>query len=160
MVYQAVSQSLESLRQFPESLAWAIQQPSVEQSELYCRRAQTDFAARIDFPLLMTLRETGTMVGSSGLHRPDWSVPKFELGFWGHSAFLGRGLITEGVRAILEFAFLSLGARRIEALPDNLNHRSCALCERAGMTLEGLMRHERAAPNGTLRDTRMYAAIR
>jgi RimJ/RimL family protein N-acetyltransferase len=81
-------------------------------------------------------------------------------GWWGRTPYLGRGLIREGVDAILEFGFSTLGARRIEALTDDLNERSCRLCERLGMELEGILRYERVDPEGTPRNTRIYAKIR
>ena len=81
-----------------------------------------------------------------------------EIGWWGRSTYARQGLITEGVQAILAFGFEHLGARRIFALPDDENLQSCRLCERVGMRLEGLMRNERSDPDGTLRNTRLYAA--
>jgi RimJ/RimL family protein N-acetyltransferase len=66
----------------------------------------------------------------------------------------------EAVRAITAFALDTLGMRRIEALPDDLNAASCRLCERAGYVLEGTLRHERKAPDGALRNTRLYAFVR
>jgi RimJ/RimL family protein N-acetyltransferase len=57
-------------------------------------------------------------------------------------------------------ALSKLGARRLEAFPDEENVRSCAVCERVGMTLEGTMRHERRSPDGSLRNTRVYALVR
>jgi RimJ/RimL family protein N-acetyltransferase len=109
---------------------------------------------------LVLLRGTDTVVASSGLHRIDWSVPKFEVGFWGRTSFQGKGYVTEGVSAIVIMAFDHLKARRVEALPDDLNERSCRVCERLGFLLEGTLRHERIDPDGTLRNTRVYAKVR
>jgi len=47
--------------------------------------------------------------------------------------------------------------RRIAAFPDDENQASWLVCERAVYALEGTLRNERVAPNGTLRHTRMYA---
>jgi RimJ/RimL family protein N-acetyltransferase len=49
--------------------------------------------------------------------------------------------------------------RRIVALPDAANLPSCRVCERAGYVLEGTLRNERMAPDGSLRHTRVYAAV-
>ena len=43
------------------------------------------------------------------------------------------------------------------ALPDDANLASSRVCERAGYALEGMLRHERADPDGQLRHTRVYA---
>src|SRR5688572_14975924 len=56
LVFEAVRDSLETLRRFPASLAWALAQPSIETSEKYCREAYSNFVARRDLPLLLLLR--------------------------------------------------------------------------------------------------------
>ena len=159
MVFEAVRESLVDLRRFPASMLWALAEPSIETSEEYCREACASFLARRDLPLLLLLKESGAMVGSSGLHRINWKVPRFEVGFWGRAAFRGKGLVSEGVGAIANFAFGALRARRVEALCDDANERSWKVCERLGFTLEGTLRNERVDPNGTLRHTRIYAKV-
>jgi RimJ/RimL family protein N-acetyltransferase len=126
---------------------------------VYCRDSYVNFMARRDLPFIMQLRGSDTIVGSGGLHGCDWTTRKFEAGWWGRTSYLGRGLITEGVEAMLQFAFTMLHAHRVEAFSDDLNSRSCLLCERVGMTLEGVMRHARVDPDGTLRNTRIYAKV-
>ena len=160
MVFEAVRDSLSELRRFPASMTWALAEPSVETSEKYCREAHANFVARRDLPLLLLERKTGVLVGSSGLHRIDWRVPKVEVGFWGRTPYNGRGLVTEGVGAIVELAFDALKARRVEAFCDEGNERSCRVCERLRFTLEGTRRNERIDPDGTLRNTRIYATVR
>jgi RimJ/RimL family protein N-acetyltransferase len=158
-VFAAMKESLADLRAFPASMGWALTEPSVEESEQYCREAYSNFIARRDFPLLLVLRDSNVVVGSSGLHRIDWRVPKCEVGFWGRSSHQRKGYITEGVRAIVAMAFDHLRVRRVEAVPDDLNERSCRICERLGFSLEGILRHERADPDGSLRNTRVYAKV-
>jgi RimJ/RimL family protein N-acetyltransferase len=140
-------------------MGWALAEPTLDSTEKYCREAYANFQTRRDLPLLLLLKEADIVVGSSGLYRMDWSVPKFEVGFWGRSSFLGKGYVTEGVAAIVKFAFDKLGARRVEAFPDEANVRSCKVCERLGFALEGTLRYERVDPDGTLRSTRVYAKI-
>lgn len=158
-VFEAVVDSLDALRAFPASLPWALWEPSVEASESFCRLAASNFAARSDFPLLFLLRDGETVIGCGGLHRPRWEAGTFETGFWGRTPYVGRGLMSEAVRAVLDFALSSLNAHRVEALTDDLNEAACRLCERVGMDLEGVLRHERIEPNGTLRNTRIYSII-
>ena len=91
--------------------------------------------------LLLFLKGTGTLVGSSGLHRIDWEVPKFEIGYWCRTGFTGRGYVTEAVRGISAFAFDVLGARRVEIRCDSRNLPSARGAERAGFRLEGELRN-------------------
>ena len=68
--------------------------------------------------------------------------------------------MSEAVQAITTLAFEHLGARRIVCLADAANLPSRRVAERAGFELEGVMRHERCDPQGGLRDTCLYAAVR
>lgn len=159
-VHAGVLEALTALRAFPASLPWAQHPPSVEASEQFCREGAAQHRLRTGFPMLLFLKDGVTHVGSSGLHRVDWSVPRCEIGYWVRPRFAGQGYITEAVLAITAFAFAHLGMRRVEALADDANGPSCRVCERAGYTLEGVLRHERAAPGGDLRNTRVYATVR
>ena len=159
-LFEAIVESLTELRRWPASMGWALEEPSEAQSEAFCRMSAEEFKSRRDFPLLLTDRTSGEIVGSSGLHRPDWSVPKMEIGWWVRTSRRGQGLITEAARAILEFGFSELGARRISALVDVENEASCRVCERIGMRFEGVLLNERADPDGRVRDSKLYAATR
>ncbi len=160
VVHAAVVESLAALREFPASLPWAMAEPSPEVSEQYCRESQANYQLRTSMAMLLFLKESGTLVGSSGVHSIEWAVPKCEIGYWGRTSFTGRGLITEAVKAITAFAFSSLGMQRVEALPDEENKPSWLVCERAGYVLEGTVRNNRIGPNGVFRNTRLYAAVR
>jgi RimJ/RimL family protein N-acetyltransferase len=106
------------------------------------------------------LRRTDVFVDGSGLHRVDWTVPKFEIGYWVRKRFERQGYISEAVLGITQFAFEALGARRVEIRVDDRNVRSWRVPERLGFVLEGIMRNEARDVEGRLRDTRVYAKIR
>jgi hypothetical protein len=158
-LFGATVDALAALRKFPASLPWALDEPSVELSESFCTRGFVNFVERRDFPLLFIEKSTGSVIGAGGLHRPRWAVPAFEMGFWGRTSFCGQGFFSEATAAILKFAFSHMKARRVEALCDDLNKESCRVCERIGMQLEGVLRQERRAPDGQLRDTRVYSRV-
>ena len=82
--YAAIAESLEELKPW---MPWARQELSVEVQEENMRRARVAFLQRSDLRLLLFLKGTDTLVGSSGLHRIDWSVPKFEIGYWIRTSF-------------------------------------------------------------------------
>ncbi len=109
--------------------------------------------------LLLLLKGTETLVGSSGLHRMDWEVPKFEIGYWCRTRFAGQGYVTEAVQGITDFAFDKLEARRVEIQCDTLNKASARVAEKAGYRLEGTLRNDQASTSGDLRDTFIYSLI-
>lgn len=145
-------------------MPWASTVPSLDESELHCRRQQAKYLLREDLALLMFERQAdgseGALVGGTGLHRIDWTLRKFEIGYWRRAGCEGRGYVTEAVTALSRMAFDSLGARRVEIRMDDANERSWRVAERAGFTLEALLRFDSATPLGEPRSTRIYARVR
>lgn len=154
---EAVAESLDSLRPW---MLWAQQLPTVEEHEALVRSWAADFLARRDLILHLWERQSGALVGGSGLHRIGWRLRRFEIGYWCRDAFVGRGLVTEAVRAITELAFERLDARRVEIRCDTRNHRSAAVARRAGYAHESTRLCDDLAPDGSVRDTHVYRLIR
>lgn len=153
----AILESLEELRPW---MPWAKTAPTLEESEIHVRKNHAKFLAREDMPLLLFLKGTNTVIGGSGLHRMDWSVPRFEIGYWLRSSFARQGYMTEAVAGITEFAFEVLGAKRVEIRCDANNVRSAAIPQRLGFTHEGTLRHDdRHHLSGELRDTMIFAKV-
>jgi RimJ/RimL family protein N-acetyltransferase len=63
-----------------------------------------------------------------------------ELGYWVGSEFWGRGIATAAVRRICAYAFEELRMLRVFATPMTGNAPSKRVLEKAGFTLEGIMR--------------------
>jgi RimJ/RimL family protein N-acetyltransferase len=152
---EAIGESLGELREWME---WAKRTPSLEESRAQQEKARASFLARDDLPLVLFRDER--LVGGSGLHRIDWRVPCFEIGYWVRTPDRGQGYVTEAVRAIEELAFERLGARRVEIRMDVRNARSRAVPERLGYQLEGVLRHDCLDTQGLPRSTAVYAKIR
>ncbi len=150
---------LESLERLAPWLGWVTPAPSLEASELSCRQAYARFLLNEDLMALFFLKDGGQLVGGSGLHKANWDLRQFEVGYWGRTRYTGSGLMTEGVRALADYALAELGATRVFLTTDARNNASWRLAERAGFVLEGTLRNERRNLAGGLRDTRMYARI-
>jgi RimJ/RimL family protein N-acetyltransferase len=155
----AVVESLPELRPW---LPWAQHAPSVDESEAGVRRGHARWILRDDLWLLLFRKDggrEGPLVGCSGLHRMDWSVPSFEIGYWLRTSQQGCGYMTEAVHAITGFAFDVLRARRVEIRADDRNARSWRVAERCGYQLEGTLRNEALDTDGRPRDMRIYARV-
>jgi len=155
--FEALSESLVEMREFLAVLPWIAAEPSLEASELYCRNGQANFVSRKDLPFFMFERATGQLVGATGLHRTVWATPKTEVGYWVRSSRAGRGLVTEAVEATVRYAFAHVGAVRVELITDEANLPSRKVADRCGFALEGTLRHDHKAPDGSLRSTCIYA---
>ena len=158
-VHEAVVESLAELRAWPASLPWAMEEPSVAASEAYCRESAAAFIKRSAL-IYLAFDKKGTLIASTSLHGINWNVPKFEVGFWCRSSRSGKGYTKEAIGELVRYAFESLGAHRVDSLPDEENTGSRAVCESVGMGLEGVLKHERITPEGSLRNTCVYAAAR
>jgi RimJ/RimL family protein N-acetyltransferase len=158
---EAVVESIESLRPW---MPWAQTAPTADASELTCRQMAVRFAQRSDLPMFVFARaadgSTGRLIGGTGLHRFDWQVPRFEVGYWVRRSEQGRGLISEAVQTLVRFAFDALQARRVEIRMSSANLRSRAVAERCGFTLEGVLRQDSLGVDGQPRDTVVYGRVR
>ncbi|MDB5857744.1 MAG: family N-acetyltransferase [Ramlibacter sp.] len=155
----ALLESLPQLRRFLASLPWVAAEQTPESSERWCRNAQANFLARKDLPFLIFERQGGELLGACGLHRTEWETPKTEVGYWIRSSRAGQGFVTEAVTALCGYAFAQLRAVRVELIVDEDNLASRRVADRCGFQLEGTLRSDRRAPDGTLRNTCVYARL-
>ena len=150
----------ESLAELEPWMPWVHPAPTPEETEAHYRQGAAAWQTRENLPLLLFRKGDGRFVGGSGLHNIDWSVPRFEIGYWIRTSLSGQGYMTEAVKAITEFAFDMLDAQRIEIRCDVRNERSAALAQRAGYVLEARLRRLMRGVDGTLRDMLVYAKFR
>jgi RimJ/RimL family protein N-acetyltransferase len=153
----AVRESIEELKLW---MPWAQTVPTVEDSEDHSRRAYARFLAREDLAYRAWLKGSQTYVVGSGLHRIDWEVPSFEIGYWVRTSFSGKGYVQEVVTALTKLAFERLNAKRVEIRCDDRNDKSWRVAERCGFQLEGILRNDSRGMGGALRSTRVYSKIR
>lgn len=82
------------------------------------------------------LKESGKVIGNLYFGKGDFDT--WELGYVFNRKYQGNGYAIESSKAIIDYAFESLGARRIIALCSDKNEHSWKLLERLGMRREGL----------------------
>lgn len=157
VVNAAVRESHDHLKPW---MPWAVNLQTVEETEMTVRQGAARWLLREDLWMLLFRKEDGLYVGGSGLHRINWSVPSFEIGYWVRARLEGKGYVTEAVKGITSFTFDRLKAERVEIRCDALNERSAAVARRAGYTLEGQLRHDDWTTQGTLRDTLVFGMLR
>jgi len=160
-VNAAVCETLAELRPW---MPWAQTVPTLDESESHARRAQARFRLREDLVMFIFERlpgdREGSLLGGTGLHRMNWAVRSFEIGYWRRAGHAQRGVITEVVRGVSRMAFDSLAARRVEIRMDTNNLASRRVAERAGFSFEGVLRQDGMTPTGEPRDTCVYSRVR
>jgi RimJ/RimL family protein N-acetyltransferase len=160
VLHDALVESITELRKFLWMLPWVAEGQTQDSAEIRCRRCEANFLSRSDLPYLAFERSTGRLVGSVGLHRTDWDVPKTEVGYWIRTSEAGKGYVTEGVQVLVAWAFDQLRAERVELVVDDQNIASRRVAERCGFVLEGILRNVLRGPDGILRNTCIYARLR
>jgi RimJ/RimL family protein N-acetyltransferase len=83
--------------------------------------------------------DSGRLVGEFVLFLRSVEHRGGEIGYVLHPHFQGRGLATEGARAMLQLGFETLGLHRVVARIDIRNTGSAAVLERLGMRREAVL---------------------
>ncbi|MBS4173348.1 GNAT family N-acetyltransferase [Bacillus sp. FJAT-49736] len=158
MVHDAISASLAELKPW---MPWAQKLQTVEETEKNVRDSYASFIKREDIRLHIFRKSDDVFIGSTGLHRINWDVPKFEIGYWIDTRYAKNGYITEAMKGLTQFAFNILKAERMEIRCDteNINSRNVAL--RLGYTLEGILRNDSISSDRShLRSTCVFSMLK
>lgn len=107
----------------------------------------------------VVLKENGKVVGTCGIFLDSDKAARAEAAYMLGRQYWGRGLITEALKAVLDFGFGTLGLNRIEALCMLDNPASARVMEKAGMQYEGILR-EYTPIHGVYEDVKCYAILR
>ncbi|MCI0651039.1 MAG: GNAT family N-acetyltransferase [Planctomycetes bacterium] len=110
---------------------------------------QTSFAIVVD----------GSAAGSIGLRlQGDVERVGAEVGYWLGASYWGRGICTEALRAVTDYALREHDLARLFALPFASNLASHRVLEKAGYVLEGRLRRS-AIKDGRIIDQLLYAFV-
>ncbi|MCB8975901.1 MAG: GNAT family N-acetyltransferase [Ardenticatenaceae bacterium] len=157
-LYNAIVQSKEHLSAW---LSWA-DWPNISprRAEMSVLRNRDRYLKGEDMTMFIFLKPTCELIGGSGLHDPDWKVPKFTIGYWQHVAHGGHGYMTEAVNAIADLAFARLGAKRLQLECFPHNTRSIGVAQRCGFHLEArLANYRRHHQTHELHDWLIFARL-
>jgi RimJ/RimL family protein N-acetyltransferase len=112
-------------------------------------RPETTFAIAVD----------GRAAGGIGfVLREDVDRVSSEVGYWLGEPFWGRGIATEALSAVTQYAIATHGLTRLFAVPFASNTASCRVLEKAGYVLEGRLRQS-AIKDGVVVDQLQYAFL-
>lgn len=102
----------------------------------------------------------GEAVGGIGFTlQPDVGYRSAEIGYWLGQEFWGRGMTTEALTAVSDYAFSRFNLCRLYAHVFEGNDASARVLEKAGYAFEGRMRKSVTKEGKTI-DQLMYAMVR
>lgn len=114
--------------------------------------------ATMDDPIhIFTIDIDGEAVGGIGIHpQTDIFIKNTELGYWLGEPFWGQKIVSNAIRQIIDFAFITYDIDRIYAKPFGTNIASQKVLENNNFILEGCF--EKALfKNGEYLDELVYA---
>jgi len=153
----AVAESREHLRPW---MPFADEHQTVDDSRDWITHQIAEWTVRSNFNLSIWEASTGRYLGGTGLHPRNWDLRYFEIGYWLRQSAEGHGYMAEAVRLLVDYAFDSLGANRLEIRCDDKNTRSAAVARRLGFVQEALLRNEAWAIDGkNIRNTLIFGLI-
>lgn len=152
-LWEAVDESREHLRPW---LPWVDLYQGVEAAHEAVRRFRGNFDLKQDF--VMAIFDGDRLVGGTGLHRVDWDLRRFEIGYWLRASATGKGYVTESTAALTRLCLEGLNANRVEIFVVAENRASRAVPERLGFQFEGIQRNA-SLLHGEPRDRAVYSKV-
>lgn len=151
---------------------FAINQPSLWEFSLQPANGLVNMQSYIDtalqdrnnkksYPFVVFDKRTNKYAGSTRFYDYLPQYNTIQLGYtWYGKDFQGTGLNKNCKFLMLSFAFQTLGVERVEFRADNNNKKSIAAMKSIGCTVEGVLRQNCAAPDGTRRDSIVLSILK
>jgi RimJ/RimL family protein N-acetyltransferase len=104
--------------------------------------------------------ESGAVIGSTRYHDIAADTDRVEIGYTWYAKSRQRSHVNTTCKLmLLQHAFETLGCKVVGLRTDNFNFRSQKAIEGLGAKKDGVIRHHKARPDGTVRDTHMYSIL-
>lgn len=107
---------------------------------------------------VITLKETGEMIGQIGFWRIDTDNHRGEIGYMLRPEFFGKGLGSEAIKASLDHGFKCLKFHSVEANVNTGNKASIKILEKHGFVKEAHFR-ENYYYGGKFLDSAIYCIL-
>ncbi|GIP31686.1 GNAT family N-acetyltransferase [Paenibacillus sp. J2TS4] len=112
----------------------------VEQAEKLIDKWNDNFQQELGIRWAITLKKENRVIGTCGFHNWFKEHYKAEIGYELTPEYWRQGIMTEVLKAVLDYGFKELELNRIEAFidPDNISSRK--LLEKSGLREEGFLK--------------------
>lgn len=153
-VYAAVDSNRAHLRVW---LPWVDSTDSPAVTESVIATWEKDYENKTD--IVLGIFENNVYVGNIGLHNINKSNNSGMVGYWLAEKYQGRGIVTDCVRALVNFGFNNLELNRIYLYCASENTKSRAIPERLSFIHEGTLQDGEYV-NGAYYDLIVYGMVR
>ncbi len=119
------------------------------------------YRKRLGFRWIITLKGEGQPIGTLGFHKWAPSAAyQAEMGYDLAKEHWGKGIMTEAMKAVIDFGFTKMELNRIEVFIMPRNKRSIKLVQRLGFKREGLIRQHYFDEFGQFTDDVLFSMLR
>ena len=153
-LFEAKEESHEELHRW---MPWAHERETLEKTRNIMAESAEEFVERKDLMILAFAKDSGRFIAGTGLHRMDWDLRVFEIGYWVRTSETGKGYASEITNALTRYAFHALASTKVKIAHAGGNESSRRIIEKLGFEKEGVLKRERRLPNGTVYDIHWYA---
>ncbi|MCB0521509.1 MAG: GNAT family N-acetyltransferase [Lewinellaceae bacterium] len=109
---------------------------------------------------IFAIEINGEASGGVGVHpQQDIHLKTAEMGYWLAEPFWGKGIMTEVVKEMIDYAFETFDIVRLYARPFSSNVGSQKVLEKAGFTHEATLKSS-IFKNGQILDELIYAIVK
>ncbi|BEU02278.1 acetyltransferase [Agarivorans sp. OAG1] len=121
-------------------LDWMEEDYPEEESRSWLALSQAAIAKNIAFDMGIFASQGGEFLGAIAINRIEWNYRAANLGYWIKDSASGKGIATEAVRLMADYAFNALQLNRLELVIAEENFASRRVAEKAGAQFECLAR--------------------
>jgi ribosomal-protein-alanine N-acetyltransferase len=153
-IFNSYAQDLEVTR-------YLIWQPhkNIQETEGFLADCAVAWEGNVRFPYVITFKQSGAVIGMLEIRINDF---KADVGYVLSRQHWDKGMATEALRGLVEWALRQESIYRVWALCDVDNLASGRVLEKVGMQREGVLRRQMVHPNisDEPRDCYCYAVVK
>jgi ribosomal-protein-alanine N-acetyltransferase len=119
-----------------------------------------DYAKKNCYNWTIELKDIDEIIGQISLVGLNEKYCSCEVGYTVGRLFWGKGIMTEAIKAVINYLFSEIGMNRIEARYNTLNLASGRVMQKSGMKHEGILRQVQVDKNGHFNDLAVYSILK
>ena len=127
---------------------FVMQVESPEEAESTVRRKLADWYSDRSFYFGIRDKKSDKLIGEIGIKNIHWDIPKGEVGYFLDRDSEGKGIMSEALKAVIEFTFEDLGFRKLLLRTGLENYGSQRVACKNGFTKEGVCTDDFLQPDG------------
>ncbi len=135
------------------------QAQTVEDAIAVIKRVHDSIQKNTGICWAVCLKDDPKIIGTIGFYRSQLEHYRTEIGYEMRPEFWGKGIMSEAMRAVLDYVFHELNFHSVEANIDPINKKSSGILERNHFLKEAHFR-ENYYFNGKFTDSAIYSLLK